>query len=128
MKLFPRTFVVLAAGLLLLPALGLDTARPAEDKEKEAAAPWRLATDARAAMQLQAAADYIQDEDWRSALRLLQHLLAGEPDTLARLGGREGKPERTVSEHAEAERLLASPPEAGRKAYQQIYAPRASWW
>ena len=126
MKLSHRTLVVLAAALLILPVLGLDSARPAEDKEKKAAVPWRLATDASAAMQLQAAADYIRDEDWKSALRLLQHLLDGKPDTLARLGGREGKAERIVSVHAEAERLLASMPETGRKAYRQTYGPRAA--
>jgi hypothetical protein len=126
MKLSPRTRVVLAAALMLLPVLGIDSARPNEDKaKKEAAPPWTLATDAHAAMQLQAA-DYIQDEDWKSALRLLQHLLDSEPDALTRLAGRDGKAERTVSVHAEAERLLASLPEAGRRAYQQTYGPRAA--
>jgi hypothetical protein len=113
--------MVLAATLLILPALG------AEDKPKEeAAAPWRLATDARAAVQLQAAADYMRDKDWKKALRLLQHLLDGQPDTLARLADREGKAERIVSVHAEAERLLASLPEAGRRAYQRTYGPSAA--
>ncbi|HTU19972.1 MAG TPA: PQQ-binding-like beta-propeller repeat protein [Gemmataceae bacterium] len=126
MKLSHRTLVVVTAGLLLLPALGLESARPAEDQEKEKAAPSPLATDAGAAMQLQAAADSIQEEDWKSALRLLQHLLDDKRNTLARLGGGAGKAERIVSVHTEAERLLASLPEAGRKAYQQTYGPRAA--
>lgn len=119
MKLSHRILMILATTLLILPALA-----GAKEKAKGKAAPWRLATDARSAVQLQAAADYIREENWEIALRLLQHLLDGHPDTLARLLGRAGKAERIVSVHAEAERLLASLPQAGLTAYQLAFGPR----
>jgi outer membrane protein assembly factor BamB len=127
MNLSHRTLMVLAAGLLILPALGLDAARPAEDKAKEETAdPLGLATDEAAGKKLQAATDYLKEEDWTNALRMLQFLLDAKTDGLTRLAGRDGKPDRHVSIHAEAERLIATMPPTGREAYQRIYGPAAA--
>jgi len=109
-----RTPLVLVLGLLSLLLFGSDPARPADDKSIKTADPPGLVLDGRIGQQLQAAADYISEEDWKSAVRLLQRLLDNKPDTLARLDGREGKAIRYVSAGAEAERLLAVMPEAGR--------------
>ena len=82
-----RNAVVFAAGLLAL-LLGSDFARSAEEKPAvDAVAPWGLVSDAHAGLQLAAAAEYIKDEDWKTAIRLLQHLLDGQQDTLARIAG-----------------------------------------
>lgn len=127
MKLFPRTSLILAAILLVLPALGIESAPSAEDKTKEKAAePWSPAIDTGAARQLQEAADHIQNEDWKSVLRSLQQLLDSKANALARLADHDGKPDRYVIVHTECERLLASLPDAGRKEYQRVYGPRAA--
>jgi hypothetical protein len=127
MKLAHRTVLVLAVALLQLPAFGAVSAQPAEDNAKEKPAPlWTLPTDEKASTQLKKAADAIQQEDWANAVRLVQQLLDGTRDALARLTDRDGKKERHVSVHAEAERLLATMPAAGRKLYQQTYGPHAS--
>ncbi len=77
-------------------------------------------------MQLQAAADFIKEDNWKDAIRLVQHLLDGKPGELAHLAQRDGKSERYVNVHAEAERLLATLPQAGREVYQRTYSPHAA--
>jgi outer membrane protein assembly factor BamB/tetratricopeptide (TPR) repeat protein len=125
MRAFCRPVLVLVAGLLPL-LLPISSALPADEKPSEESDPLGLVLDRRAGMQLQAAADYIKDEDWKSAVRLLQHLLDDKPYTLARLAGRDGKAARYVCAGAEAERLLAVMPEAGRQVYQQTFGPAAA--
>lgn len=122
-----RIAVVLLAGLLILLALGNDSAYPADEKTTaEADGPLGLAINPRAGLQLAAATEYLGEEDWKNAVRLLQHLLDDKSDALARLAGRDGKAERYVSVRAEVERLLAAMPQAGRDVYQRTFGPRAA--
>ncbi len=121
-----RNAVVFAAGLLTL-LLGSDFAHSAEEKPAvDAVAPWGLVSDPHAGLQLAAAAEYIKDEDWKTAIRLLQHLLDGQQDTLARIAGRNGKPDRYVSVRTEAERRLAAMPKAGLEVYRRTHGPRTA--
>jgi tetratricopeptide (TPR) repeat protein len=120
------TVPILVAGLLSLLLLEPDFARPAEEKPKEGSDALHLISDLRLGRQLQAAADYAKDEDWKNAVRLLQELLDRDPDALARIAGRDGKPDRAMSVRAEAERLLAALPEAGREVYRRTHSPRAA--
>ncbi|HEY7315005.1 MAG TPA: hypothetical protein VH643_37010 [Gemmataceae bacterium] len=122
-----RMAVVLLAGLLVLLVLGSDSALSAEEKTTaEADGPLGLTIDPRAGLQLAAAADYVVEEDWKNAVRLLQHLLDDKSQSLARVAGRQGKADRYVSVHTEAERLLAEMPQAGREVYQRTVGPRAA--
>jgi len=126
MKPSHRTVLVLVSMLLILPARRIDSAQADENKEKEKAAPlWKLAPGVNSD-QLHATVRAIEAKDWENAVRLLQQLLDGNRDTLARLTEKDGKLERYVSVHAEAERLLATLPAEARKMYQQACGPRAA--
>ncbi len=83
-----------------------------------------LATDSRLAVKLEAAAEYIHDQEWDRAARVLQQLLDLDGDPTVVIGG--DKQPRTVSARAEAQRLLASLPPEGRKEYRELIGPRAA--
>ncbi len=127
MTLSHRTVLVRAATLVFMTVLTSTSAQPADQQAKDKAAPlWTLETDANADAQLQAADEAIQQEDWKNAVLLLQELLDGSRYALTRAIGRDGKTERYINVHTEAERMLAALPPAGRKEYQRIYGPRAA--
>jgi hypothetical protein len=125
-----RTRVVLIVALHL--GLLLSPNRTASQEAKPAteglAGPLSISVDTSMRTKLAAAGDYIQAEDWMVVLPLLQRLLEMKQDTLTLLANREGKLGRLVSVHAEAERLLAGLPNAGRDFYQSSYGARAAEW
>ena len=122
-----RTAAALVAGLLPLLSFGIDSVLPAREiSAEDAADPFGLLSDKGAGQKLAAAAEYAQEKDWKNALRLLQFVLDGKPDTLTRIAGQSGRPDRYVSACAEAERMLATLPAAGREVYQRTYGPRAA--
>jgi hypothetical protein len=80
--------------------------------------------DGRAGKMLEAAADYVAVQDWKSAVRLIQHLLDSPEEVTAPVKRERG--EVLVSVRAEAERLLRLLPRAGREAYEAAYGPSAA--
>ena len=73
------------------------------------------------AVKLEAAAEFIRDEEWGKTARVLQQLLDLDSDCMTAIG--DEKHPRTVNARAEAQRLLAALPPAGRKAYQEAMGP-----
>jgi hypothetical protein len=77
---------------------------------------------------LEDAADAIRASDWSEAAMLLQSVLRAERSPLLTVMREDGGRERpvVVSARREAERLLASLPEAGRRLYEKTYGPKAA--
>jgi outer membrane protein assembly factor BamB len=86
-------------------------------------APITLLTDPRTGNQLAAAADYMASEDWKEAVRLLQHVLDGKEDVVVH---RKAGGTALVSAQAEARRLLAGMAPPGREVYEKTYGPMAA--
>jgi outer membrane protein assembly factor BamB len=87
-----------------------------------------LAVDDDVTRKLEAVREYHADGVWREVTQALQHLLDREEDCFVPAGrpGDEGQ-ERTawVSARAEADRLLAAMPPAGRQVYETLSGARA---
>jgi outer membrane protein assembly factor BamB len=83
-----------------------------------------LTPDRRAGKMLEAAADFIASQEWKTAVRLLQHLLDSPEEAMAPLK-RKGL-DVAVSVRAEAERLLREMPAVGRDAYEAASGPAAA--
>ncbi len=113
------TLAVLAS-LLVLPLIA---AEPDEPGDKSAPT-ILLPTDKNTGTQLAAAADYIASADWKEAVRLLQHVLEGKEDVMVER--RAGGGTVLVSARAEARRLLAGLPPAGKEFYETTYGPAAA--
>jgi outer membrane protein assembly factor BamB/tetratricopeptide (TPR) repeat protein len=86
-----------------------------------------LPLDRSAQQKLEAAEDYIKEQSWKESVRLLQAVLDLKEDSLFRQPADPKKrlPERWTSARAEAERLLAALPPAGREFYQLANEPLA---
>jgi outer membrane protein assembly factor BamB len=86
-----------------------------------------LPLDRTARQKLEGAADYINEKSWKEAARLLQAVLDMKEDSFVLLPAEPGKnqPERWVSTRAEAERVLANLPPAGREFYAVQHEPTA---
>jgi outer membrane protein assembly factor BamB len=120
----------LPALVLLVALAGLaaaQTPRPDAEAEKALLA-LTLPTDDKAEQRLAVAADFVKKEDWRAAVELLQLVLDGEQDAFVRVRTRdEGKDiTRFAGAHAEAERILAGMPAAGRQLYQKQFGEKAA--
>jgi outer membrane protein assembly factor BamB len=79
--------------------------------------------------QIEAAVDYIREEDWVLATEILQKLVAIKEDVFAKLPRKtpDGKDtEIWTSVRAEANRLIASLPPKGLAFYQLTYGPKAA--
>jgi outer membrane protein assembly factor BamB len=79
--------------------------------------------------QIEAAVDYIREEDWVLATEILQKLVSIKEDVFAKLPRKtpEGKnAEIWTSVRAEANRLIASLPPKGMAFYQLTYGPKAA--
>jgi outer membrane protein assembly factor BamB len=76
---------------------------------------------------LEAAEDYIHDQKWNEVVLMLQAVLDTKEDSffLIPADPKNHLPERWTSARAEAERLLANLPPAGREFYQLATEPRA---
>jgi outer membrane protein assembly factor BamB len=88
-----------------------------------------LPTDTRYTNQIQAALDYIQDEDWVKATQILQKLLELKEDFMAPVPrkGADGKDDKAmVSVKDEANRLIATLPPKGLEFYKLTYGPPAA--
>jgi outer membrane protein assembly factor BamB len=88
-----------------------------------------LPTDSRYASQIQAALDYIKDEDWVTATQVLQKLLELKEDVMVPVPRRnaDGKDDKAmVSVKDEANRLIASLPPKGMEFYKLTYDPLAA--
>jgi outer membrane protein assembly factor BamB len=81
-----------------------------------------LPLDRSAKQKLEAAEDYIHEQAWKEAVRMLQAVLDLKEDSFFLMPADPKKhlPERWTSTRAEAERLLATLPQAGRDYYQLI--------
>jgi outer membrane protein assembly factor BamB/tetratricopeptide (TPR) repeat protein len=83
-----------------------------------------LPTDTSLRNKLDAARDYIKAGDWDQSVRLLQTVLDAGEDSFFRQTYTDGSgqpAERWASTRAEAERLVATLPDDGRKAYEVSY-------
>jgi hypothetical protein len=88
--------------------------------------PARPITDPRAAERLAAAKAAAAKEDWPTAVRLLQTLLASPTDALVADPEERGRPvRRWVSARAAAGRLIANLPAKGRAAYRAAHGADA---
>src|SRR5579864_7079781 len=130
-------FLFLTAGLCVVPHAapgqapdevkpGVAKPRPEPgDPPPATAKPLRPAVSEPAARdmgrRLEAAEDYIREEDWNTATRVLQALLDLDEDVLLRVTRKVGNKEVVVvvSLKHEAQRLLAALPAAGRDCYVQ---------
>src|SRR5262245_63792615 len=132
------------AGVLLvcLLGLGLSSSPPssrAEDRKaggndrppeappaSPVSEPLTLPSDRLARKKIETALDYIKEQQWPEAVRLLQAVLDAKEDTFLRqeAKGPRGQPAvRFTSARAEAERLVGSLP-AARMEYYQLHAGR----
>jgi outer membrane protein assembly factor BamB len=86
-----------------------------------------LPLDRSARQKLEGAEDYIGEKSWKEAVRLLQAVLDMKEDSFLLLPADPGKnlPERWASTRAEAERVLATLPAAGREFYAVLHEPTA---
>jgi outer membrane protein assembly factor BamB len=94
----------------------------------EAAQSIQLPTDGRLKKKLDAARDYIKEQSWGEASRILQSLLDAEQDSFVDVLGKDhdGKPTHTnVSVRVEAEHLLSTFPAAGLEHYRLSYGATA---
>jgi outer membrane protein assembly factor BamB/tetratricopeptide (TPR) repeat protein len=120
-------FVVVLAGTLTLPQRGRANDDPAPPQEKAPAI--QLPTDPKMKRKLEAARDYVREQSWPEACRLVQALLDAGEDTFVPVPARGagGKEETaTASVRAEANRLLTDLPPAGREHYELLYGPMAT--
>jgi outer membrane protein assembly factor BamB len=88
----------------------------------------QLPTDSRLRKKLDAAQDYIKEESWGEASRILQSLLDAEQDSFVPVPGKDanGKPTQTmVSVKTEANRLLGTFPAQGLEHYRLSYGATA---
>lgn len=86
-------------------------------------------TDNKLKRRLEAAQDFINEEDWGKAAEVLQGLLNIPEDMFVQVGrkGPDGKEvQQWVSVRAEANRLLASLPPKGMEFYRLQYGPKAT--
>jgi outer membrane protein assembly factor BamB/tetratricopeptide (TPR) repeat protein len=83
-----------------------------------------LSPDRRAGQMLTAAAEYIAAQDYKTAVRLIQHLLDSPEEAVAPLKRKGG--EALVGVRTEAERLLREMPAAGRDVYEAAVGPAAA--
>jgi outer membrane protein assembly factor BamB/tetratricopeptide (TPR) repeat protein len=116
---------LLPAALLLLSAVSPlpAAAAPEPPPAPEAAI---LAIDPTLRRKIETARDYIADRSWAQAVRLLQAVLEAEQDSFMPVGKKpDGRPLRWVGARAEAERILAALPVAGREYYQLTYEGEA---
>jgi tetratricopeptide (TPR) repeat protein len=127
-----RAAFVLCVCLLALPFAGAQQVKPpaaTEPPRVDIPIPLELPTDDRVKRMLEAAADYVQTEDWAQATAVLQKLLERKEDVFVPVErkGADGKPVTTlVSGRSEAGRMIASLPPAGREFYQLKYGPFAA--
>ncbi len=106
----------------LLSPLCLTAAEPEETARQ--VLPITLMIDQRAGNQLAAAGEFIASGDWKEAVRLLQHVLDRKEDVMVPRKTAAGT--ALVSARAEARRLLAVMPPAGREVYEKEYGPQAA--
>jgi outer membrane protein assembly factor BamB len=88
----------------------------------------QLPTDSRLRKKLDAAQDYMKEESWGEAARILQSLLDAEQDSFVPVPGKDaqGKPAQTmVSVKTEANRLLGTFPPPGLEHYRLSYGATA---
>jgi outer membrane protein assembly factor BamB len=109
-------------------SLGRDVILPPAAKDPEPAIatpePVVLATEPLARRKIDAAHDYIKAGSWAEAVRLLQALLDARGDAFLPLRPADSRAKgvtRWGSIHAEAERLLAGLPPAGKEFYRLNY-------
>jgi outer membrane protein assembly factor BamB len=81
-------------------------------------------TDRKAKQSLGAAEDFIKEESWAEASRILQSLLDTKEDVFIEVAGPKNTVKR-VSLRQDADRLLGSLPSKGREFYELQYGPRA---
>jgi outer membrane protein assembly factor BamB len=107
------------AGLLAVLCLSPCLAQVPETKPPQAEV---LVLDPTLRRKIETAKDYIADGSWLQGVRLLQAVLTAEQDSFVPVGGKPDKPPTGwVGARAEAERLLATLPRAGRELYQVTY-------
>jgi outer membrane protein assembly factor BamB len=123
-----RVLLPLVPVLLLLSAPTSPGRQPppapaAKDAEASAPAPEPVTpvTDPLVRRKLDAALDYLKVHSWGQAVRLLQGLLDSRDDSFLPRPGRQRGGPRWASVHAEAERLLAALPPAGKDVYRLNY-------
>jgi outer membrane protein assembly factor BamB len=78
---------------------------------------------------IEAAIDYIADEDWATAIEQLQKLLEINEDVFVRLKRKNGEGKEIfvwVSAKREADRLIGSMPEVGRDLYRAKFNEKAA--
>jgi outer membrane protein assembly factor BamB len=88
-----------------------------------------LPTDNELKKQIQAAVDYIHEEDWATATRTLQRLVERYQDVFVQLlrNGPDGKERLAwVSVKSEANRLIGKLPRKGMEFYKLTYGPPAA--
>ena len=137
--LCPLTFLTGVVALLLFGGLEVPLSSvAAQTKEVQRDPPepptvvpktdaFTLPLDRSAKRKLEAAEDYIQEQAWDKAVRMLQAVLDTKEDSFFLLPAdpKKHRPERWTSTRAEAERLLAALPPAGREFYQVVNDPVA---
>jgi hypothetical protein len=97
-----------------------------EDKKDEEAYGVRPLTDDKGTKKLAAAQDYIKEESWAKAARILQSLLDAEQDSFVQLphtAPADNQIPTWVSVKAEANRLLGTLPAKGLQEYEWLYGP-----
>jgi len=122
-----RRAAVVLASTGLLACFGKAAPPTAPTKEPPDAAAeerFHLDVDAHLTAKLDAARDAIKAEEWDKAAAVLQELLDLNEERMAEVGG--DKHPRLVGVRAEAGRMLAGLPAAGKKAYQASVGPRAA--
>jgi outer membrane protein assembly factor BamB len=105
-------------------SLGRQPTPPLKDAEPAVTPePVALATDPLVRRKLDAAGDYIKVRSWAEAVRLLQGLLDSREDAFLppRATAGRARVQRWASVHAEAERLIAALPPAGKDYYRLNY-------
>jgi outer membrane protein assembly factor BamB len=112
------------------PAAPAKDDKSKEDKDEFGdSAAISLPRDNKLKSQIEAAVDYIKEEDWVLATEILQKLVAIKEDVFAKVArkGADGKTaEVWTSVRAEANRLIASLPPKGMAFYQLTYGPKAT--
>src|SRR5579875_3101819 len=81
------------------------------------------------AKQIEAAIDYINDENWPTAVERLQKLLVIDEDVLVRLKRKNAQGDEVyvwVSAKQEADRLIGTLPPAGMDFYKATYGAKAA--
>ncbi len=107
--------------VLALPGAGPGQTPAPADAAQPAPEPILLPTSRKTNNQIKAAHEYIAAKDWDNAVKLLQRVLDESEDSLLETpikDPQKGEIIHRISARAEAERLLAGLPEAGRTAYR----------